>query len=63
MVVTGSREHAVRYKEAIDAYIAKRGYNDIATLVAFSGSMTVDEPASRSPASSRRTPSRTSTRA
>ena len=26
MVVTSSREHAVRYKEAIDAYIAKQGY-------------------------------------
>jgi len=42
MVVTSSREAAVRYKEAIDAYIAKRGYNDIATLVAFSGSIEVD---------------------
>lgn len=41
MVVTSSREHAVRYKEAIDAYIAKRGYR-LATLVAFSGSITVD---------------------
>jgi type I restriction enzyme R subunit len=41
MVVTASREHAVRYKEAIDAYIARRGY-DLATLVAFSGSLTVD---------------------
>ncbi|MCS6577353.1 type I restriction endonuclease subunit R [Curtobacterium poinsettiae] len=42
MVVTSSREHAVRYKEAIDAYIKKRAYNDIATLVAFSGSVEVD---------------------
>jgi type I restriction enzyme, R subunit len=42
MVVTASREHAVRYKHAIDAYIAKRGYTDIATLVAFSGSIEVD---------------------
>ncbi|MFC7497072.1 MULTISPECIES: type I restriction endonuclease subunit R [unclassified Nocardioides] len=42
MVVTSSREAAVRYKEAIDAYIKKRGYNDIATLVAFSGSIEVD---------------------
>jgi type I restriction enzyme R subunit len=41
MVVTSSREHAVRYKEAIDAYIAKRGY-DLASLVAFSGSIEVD---------------------
>ncbi|MDP3967206.1 MAG: type I restriction endonuclease [Nocardioides sp.] len=38
MVVTSSREHAVRYKEAIDAYISKRGYH-LATLVAFSGSL------------------------
>lgn len=42
MVVTDSREAAVRYKEAIDAYIKKRGYTDIATLVAFSGSINVD---------------------
>lgn len=42
MVVTSSREHAVRYKEAIDAYIKKRAYNDIATLVAFSGAVEVD---------------------
>jgi type I restriction enzyme R subunit len=42
MVVTSSREAAVRYKEAIDAYISKRGYSDIATLVAFSGSIEVD---------------------
>ncbi|MBO1753729.1 type I restriction endonuclease subunit R [Allobranchiibius sp. CTAmp26] len=42
MVVTSSREHAVRYKEAIDAYIAKRGY-PLATLVAFSGSIELDD--------------------
>ncbi|ROR89996.1 type I restriction endonuclease subunit R [Nocardioides aurantiacus] len=42
MVVTSSREAAVRYKEAIDAYIKKRGYTDIATLIAFSGSIEVD---------------------
>jgi type I restriction enzyme R subunit len=41
MVVTSSREHAVRYKEAIDAYISKRGYR-LSTLVAFSGSISVD---------------------
>ena len=43
MVVTSSREHAVRYKEAIDAYISKSGYTDIATLVAFSGTMTDEQ--------------------
>jgi type I restriction enzyme R subunit len=37
MVVTPSRLHAVRYKQAIDAYIAKKGYSDLAALVAFSG--------------------------
>jgi type I restriction enzyme, R subunit len=42
LVVTSSREHAVRYKEAIDAYIAKQGYR-LGTLVAFSGSMTAKQ--------------------
>ena len=37
MVVTSSRLHAVRYKQAIDRYIAEKGYADIAALVAFSG--------------------------
>jgi type I restriction enzyme R subunit len=37
MVVTGSRLHAVRYKQSFDAYIASKGYEGIKTLVAFSG--------------------------
>ncbi|MET4144428.1 type I restriction endonuclease [Arthrobacter sp. UYCo732] len=37
MVVTGSRKEAVRYKVALDRYIADKGYRDLATLVAFSG--------------------------
>lgn len=37
MVVTRSRLHAVRMKQAVDAYIASKGYSDIAALVAFSG--------------------------
>lgn len=37
MVVTSSRLHAVRYKNAIDAYITEHGYTDLNTLVAFSG--------------------------
>jgi len=37
MVVTSSRLHAVRYKLALDAYIAERGYPDVRTVVAFSG--------------------------
>ncbi|HKT57944.1 MAG TPA: type I restriction endonuclease [Microbacterium sp.] len=42
MVVTASREAAVRYKQAIDAYIAKRKY-PLATLVAFSGTLTAEQ--------------------
>ena len=41
MVVTRSRLHAVKYKKAIDAYIASKGYDagthPLRTLVAFSG--------------------------
>jgi type I restriction enzyme R subunit len=37
MVVTRSRAHAVRYKQAIDKYTYDHRYLDIATLVAFSG--------------------------
>jgi type I restriction enzyme, R subunit len=40
MVVTSSRLHAVRYKQAFDKYIEKKGYSDIKTLVAFSGTVT-----------------------
>ena len=42
MVVTDSRISAIRYKQGFDAYIADKGYTDIRTLVAFSGS--VDDP-------------------
>ena len=42
MVVTEGRLHAVRYKLAFDRYIAEKGYTDIKTLVAFSG--TVQDP-------------------
>jgi type I restriction enzyme R subunit len=37
MVVTSSRLHAARYKQAIDRYIKEHGYEDLKTLVAFSG--------------------------
>jgi len=40
MVVTGSRLHAVRYKQALDKYISDKGYTDTKTLVAFSGTVT-----------------------
>jgi len=39
MVVTSSRLHAVRYKQEFDKYIAEKGYSDIKTLVAFSGTV------------------------
>lgn len=39
MVVTSSRLHAVRYKQAFDEYIVEKGYTDIKTLVAFSGTV------------------------
>ena len=42
MVVTGSRLHAVRYKEEFDNYIKDKGYKDIKTLVAFSGKVIYD---------------------
>ncbi len=42
MVVTRSREHAVRLYQAIRAYILLRGFTDCGTLVAFSGTLTLD---------------------
>lgn len=42
MVVTGSRLHAVRYKLAFDAYTREKGYEDIRSLVAFSGEVSDD---------------------
>ena len=42
MVVTGSRLHAVRYKQEFDRYLKQQGYTDMKTLVAFSGKV-VDE--------------------
>ena len=35
MVVTRSRLHAVRYKQAFDRYLADKGCNDVGVLVAF----------------------------
>lgn len=37
MVITASRQSAVKYRHALEDYITKRGYNDIHALVAFSG--------------------------
>jgi type I restriction enzyme, R subunit len=42
MVVTASREAAVKYYFGIKAYIANHGYDGIAPLVAFSGELKLD---------------------
>lgn len=42
MVVTESREHALRYWQGLKAYIEKQGYTDLKALVAFSGDLEID---------------------
>ena len=42
MVVTSSREAAVRYRNEFERYIEEHNYGDIKALVAFSGKVTVD---------------------
>ena len=42
MVVTGSRQAAVKYKLAFDRYVKQQGHDGIRSLVAFSG--TVEDP-------------------
>jgi type I restriction enzyme R subunit len=42
MVVTGSREHALRYYFGVRDYIKEKGYKDVKPLVAFSGDLEVD---------------------
>ncbi|WP_116044455.1 type I restriction endonuclease subunit R [Amycolatopsis palatopharyngis] len=42
MVVTRSREHAVKLYRKIQSYVEMRGYQDCGTLVAFSGELKVD---------------------
>ena len=41
MVVTASREAAVKYRMALEDYIIKKGYKDIHALVAFSGKVKI----------------------
>ncbi|NWD55333.1 type I restriction endonuclease subunit R [Pseudomonas veronii] len=43
MVVTSSRQEAVRYQLAVRTYVQQMGYNDVHPLVAFSGSVLPDE--------------------
>ncbi len=42
MVVTASRQAAVKYRQAFEDYVAKKGYDDIHALVAFSGKVQLD---------------------
>ncbi|HBC19522.1 MAG TPA: restriction endonuclease subunit R, partial [Alcanivorax sp.] len=42
MVVTGSRQEAVRYTLAMRAYVQEKGYQNVFPLVAFSGSVPPD---------------------
>jgi type I restriction enzyme R subunit len=50
MVVTSSRLHAVRYKQALDSYIHSKGYTDVKTLVAFSGRVIAEDGSWSEPA-------------
>ncbi len=43
MVVTASRQGAVKYRQALEDYIIKKGYKDIHALVAFSGKVTLPD--------------------
>ena len=42
MVVTQSREHALRYWQHITRYIEEKGYRELKALVAFSGDLNID---------------------
>lgn len=43
MVVTASRAGAVRYRQAFEEYIRRKGYRNIRALVAFSGKVTLPD--------------------
>lgn len=43
MVITSSRQAAVKYRQAFEDYITKKGYTDIHALVAFSGKVTLPD--------------------
>lgn len=42
MVITASRQSAVKYRQAFEDYVTKKGYKDIHALVAFSGKVKLD---------------------
>jgi type I restriction enzyme R subunit len=44
MVVTASREEAVRHKQALDRVISEREVPEVKCLVAFSGEVTIKDP-------------------
>ncbi len=43
MVITSSREEAVRYRQGFEDYINRKGYNDVKALVAFSGKVSLED--------------------
>ena len=43
MVITASREAAVKYRQAFEDYVTKKGYDNIHALVAFSGKVTLKD--------------------
>ena len=43
MVITASRQGAVKYRQALEDYITKKGYKDIHALVAFSGKVSLPD--------------------
>ena len=43
MVITASRQSAVKYRQALEDYITRKGYTDIRALVAFSGKVTLPD--------------------
>jgi len=43
MVITASRQGAVKYRQAFEEYTKKKGYTDIKALVAFSGKVTLPD--------------------
>ena len=42
MVITPSREAAVKYRQAFEDYVTRKGYTNIRALVAFSGKVNID---------------------
>ena len=43
MVITASRAAAVKYRQAFEDYVTRKGYTDIHALVAFSGKVTLND--------------------